>query len=147
MVNLTPQQIQKRVDRRKKIEALKPLCGTVVMSVSLRQALKKAVTTRKVLLEQIVIFVRSDDPADGLSNRQLRRSCTRYELGPCYVSKITGLGVTKVRFDEIGTDRFVVISLVAQNKRWRVCASADKARSGRRAGSRMIGFNPQLQMA
>jgi len=139
-VHKTVQRAAAEARKNEHLARVRPLCGTVIETEEFSQAVKGARVTGNMQLDTITILVRSLTPDDNLSDVLARRKATRYELVACRVIKVGGTtgGAQKVRFQETGSDRYVVVVKSPSTNRWRVC-STYKPPSGRSAGARTRG--------
>jgi hypothetical protein len=140
MVSKTPYEVLQEVERRQALEAAKPLCGTVIRTEAFECAINSARTTVKTSIDPLTILVRSSEPEQNLSEKDERENAKPYELDASYVTKISCVGSTKIRFQEIASDKYVVIIKLTSGY-WRVCSS-DTTPTGRRADKRIVGRGP-----
>ena len=129
---------------RARLNEVKPLCGTVMMTDDFSAAVKAA-RANGARIDAVEILVYSTDPEKNLgdSDRQIAHA-TRYELGACVATVTNASGSMLVRFQEVGSNRFVVVSRpVTGDRRWRIHNKGVES-SGRRAGARSRGCGPSV---
>jgi len=164
MSTKTDWQIAADIEWRGWLDAVTPLGGTVVMTKAFSDSILAA-RSDGVRTEKVEILVSSLLAANNVTNVHQHLNATSYVLGASVATKTYVTGGVKVRFQEIDSDRFVVVTKITDRPRvrfqedgghfrvvseptggvyWRVCDSRGFGveSTGRRAGARSRGAGP-----
>lgn len=136
----TPLQINEEVERRQVIAAARIISGTIIETDEFKDAIGSARVTTKTVLPSVKMMVHSNNPNHNVCEGAIRLSATPFTLGMCNVSLASRIGTKRIRFEEVDTGRFIVVTKTVSG-RWRV-TSSNASPTGRRAGVRTRGHGP-----
>lgn len=121
--------------------------NTIIMSDELSSVIRRTRTDKWIEMGPLQFSVRSDNPLHNMDEEDERRHATIVEINNARASKIGGTtGCTKVRIEEHGSSRVVVLMKPIGSEYWKVYSDIT-APSGQRAGTRLRGHGPAVEFA